>query len=125
MESTALHSTLSLVPRDVLTESEVSRNGAACIMFTPCLVCSVSAWVSHSAQPNSPDSAAHHHDTPACIMFTPCLVCGPPHHSAQPNTCEDRIGTGPPLDTDEFIPHEAGSPFGWIDPEIAQYPKSA
>ena len=30
----------------------------------------------------------------------------------------------PCLNTDEFIPHEAGSPFGWIEPEIAQYPKS-
>ena len=28
------------------------------------------------------------------------------------------------LNTDEFIPHEAGSPFGWIEPEIAQDPKS-
>ena len=27
----------------------------------------------------------------------------------------------PALNTDEFIPHEAGSPFGWIEPEIAQY----
>ena len=30
----------------------------------------------------------------------------------------------PLLNTDEFIPHDAGSPFGWIEPEIAQYPKS-
>ena len=28
------------------------------------------------------------------------------------------------VNTDEFIPHEAGSPFGWTEPEIAQYPKS-
>ena len=27
------------------------------------------------------------------------------------------------LNTDEFIPHEIGPPFGWIGPEIAQYPK--
>ena len=26
------------------------------------------------------------------------------------------------LNIDEFIPHEAGSPFGWIEPETAQYP---
>ena len=26
--------------------------------------------------------------------------------------------------TDEFISHERGSPSGWIEPEIAQYPKS-
>jgi len=30
-----------------------------------------------------------------------------------------------PLNTNEYIPHEAGSPFGCIEPEIAQYPKSA
>jgi len=28
------------------------------------------------------------------------------------------------LNTDEFIPPEAGPPFGWIEPEIAQHPKS-
>ena len=28
------------------------------------------------------------------------------------------------LKTDEFIPHEGGSPVGRIEPEIAQYPKS-
>jgi len=28
------------------------------------------------------------------------------------------------LNTAEFIPHEHGSPFGWIEPEIAQYHKS-
>ena len=26
--------------------------------------------------------------------------------------------------SEEFIPHEAGSPFRWIEPEIAQYPRS-
>jgi len=31
----------------------------------------------------------------------------------------------PTLNTDESIPHERGSPFEWIEPEIAQYPKSA
>ena len=33
--------------------------------------------------------------------------------------CEDR-----PLNTDEFLPHELGAPFGWIEPEIARYPES-
>jgi len=29
------------------------------------------------------------------------------------------------LNTDKYIPREAGSPFGWIEPKIAQYPKSS
>ena len=29
------------------------------------------------------------------------------------------------VNTDEFTPPEAGFPFGWTEPEIAQYPKSA
>ena len=40
----------TLVPRDVLTESEVMRKGAACIMFTPCFVCRPPH---HSAQPDT------------------------------------------------------------------------
>jgi len=28
------------------------------------------------------------------------------------------------LNTDDFISHEAGSPFAWIEPGTAQYPKS-
>ena len=29
------------------------------------------------------------------------------------------------LNTGEFIPHETGSPVWWIEPKIAQYPKSS
>ena len=31
---------------------------------------------------------------------------------------------GGAANTHAFIPHEAGSPFGWIEPEMAQYPMS-
>ena len=44
---------------------------------------------------------------------------------APPLSPEDRtLNTDEFMNTDEFIPHKAGSPFGWIEPEIAQYPKS-
>jgi len=47
-------------------------------------------------------------------------------------TCIEKMGTieemsvsiPVSLNPDEFIPHEAGFPFGRIQPEIAQYPKS-
>ena len=59
--------------------------------------------------------------------MVPCPLTGYPSSRVEqaldgpPNESTEEEGV---LNTEEFIPHEAGSPFGWIEPEIAQYPKS-
>ena len=61
-----------------------------------------------------------------------CETCrGVPDATCGEAECEARIETvrigreqkSLPLNTAEFIPHEARSPFGWIEPDIAQYSK--